>query len=68
MSCARESLFTNVTRVPALTVSERGETTPADEMVIVASPDGDGEGVGDGDGDGVDVGELHSGGVARATQ
>ena len=50
MSCTRLSLLTNVTRDPAATVTERGET-PLDVMVIVAL---DGAGVGLG----VGVGEL----------
>jgi hypothetical protein len=47
-------LLTNVTRDPAATVSDLGET-PLDVMVIVA-PLGDGVGVGVGVGDGVGVG------------
>jgi hypothetical protein len=49
MSCGRLSLFTNVTRDPADTVTVRGET-PLDVIVIVAPlvpPPGDG--VGDGE-------------------
>ncbi len=34
--CTRLSLFTNVTREPAATVTERGDT-PLDVMVIVVS-------------------------------
>ncbi|MGH9254925.1 MAG: hypothetical protein ACRD3C_10190 [Vicinamibacterales bacterium] len=49
MSCARVSLFTNVTRDPAEMVTVRGDT-PVDVMVIVAPL---GVGVGEGDGDGV---------------
>jgi hypothetical protein len=44
MSCARESLLTNVTREPAGIVTDRGDT-PLAVMVMVAEP---GVGVGDG--------------------
>lgn len=46
MSCGWLLLFTNVTRPPAATATERGET-PLDVMVIVAVN----AGVGDGDGE-----------------
>ena len=51
MSCTRLSLFTNVTREPAATVTERGDT-PLDVMVMVAPEDGEGVGVGVGVGEG----------------
>jgi hypothetical protein len=57
MSCARVSLLTNVTRPPAATVTDLGDT-PLDVMVIVASLDGVGEGEGVGVGVGAGDGEL----------
>jgi hypothetical protein len=39
MSCARESLLTNVTRPPWRTVTVDGLTTPAEVMVMVAVSD-----------------------------
>jgi hypothetical protein len=56
MSCTRESLLTNVTRVPAATVRVFGET-PLDVIVIVVPP-GEGDGDGDGDGDGLGLGDA----------
>ena len=58
MSCARVSLLTKVTRVPGETVIDFGDTTPAEEIVIVVVLPGAGEGagVGDGDGDGEGAG------------
>jgi hypothetical protein len=53
MSCAAESLLTNVTREPTGTVMSRGDA-PAEVMVIeVVFVDPPGGGVGDGDGAGV---------------
>lgn len=67
MSCGMLLLFTNVTREPTDTVTERGDT-PLDVMVIVAPVVGVGSGVGVGvvvgsgvvvgAGAGVGVGEL----------
>ena len=51
MSCAIVLLFTNVTREPTETVTDRGDT-PFDVIVIVAPVDGTGVGVG------IGVGEL----------
>ena len=45
MSCEILSLFTNVTREPVDTVTERGDT-PLDVMVMVAPVDGVGTVVG----------------------
>ncbi len=66
MSCARVSVLTKVTRVPGETVSDFGDTTPAEEIVIVVVPPpgagvgagaGEGDGAGEGEGEGA-VGEL----------
>ena len=46
MSCTRLSLFTNVTREPVDTVTERGDT-PLEVMVIVVPVVGVGVGVGE---------------------
>jgi hypothetical protein len=62
MSCGRVSLLTKVTRPPAETVTERGDTPQAVIVIVAVDPPGAGVGAGvgagAGAGAGVGVGEL----------